>query len=199
MQSIISFHYLWLSNCNFSSYETIFVVFGKFMITIITPAAPLSHSWATERYAKIMKPFCLGYISQVMWRLFVTFPRNGAGTCIPHPGPSQQTAQATPSSSLISPAPPNGDPAFAAKVARAKFCCPKPTGDHNLGNSYCLWLALWNFIFHAILRVAGSSLLWPFWLSGHYLFASVSSPRSESPVCATWGWLTGWSCNLVPV
>ena len=57
------------------------------MITIITSTAPLSHSWATERYAKIMKPFCLGYISQVMWRLFVTFPRNGAGTCIPHPGP----------------------------------------------------------------------------------------------------------------
>ena len=101
-------------------------------------------------HLKIMKPFCLGYISQVMWRLFVTFPRNGAGTCIPHPGPSQQTAQATPSSSLISPAPPNGDPAFAAKVVRAKFCCLQPTGDHNLGNYYCLWLALWIFIFHAI-------------------------------------------------
>ena len=45
VQSIISFHhYLWLSNCKFSSYETTFVVLGKFMITIITPAAPLSHS-----------------------------------------------------------------------------------------------------------------------------------------------------------
>ena len=133
-----------------------------------------------------MKPFCLGYISQVMWRLFVTFPRNGAGTCIPHPGPSRQTAQATPSSSLISPAPPNGDPAFAAKVVRAKFCCLQPTGDHNLGNSFSC-----NF--------GGLSLILVFWLSGRdticlpaFLPLRIAGVRHVRLVA-------GWSCNLVPV
>ena len=131
-----------------------------------------------------MKPFCLGYISQVMWRLFVTFPRNGAGTCIPHPGPSQQTAQATPSSSLISPAPPNGDPAFAAKVAWAKFCCLKPTGDHNLGNSYCLMVGTLEFYFSCHIACCGIITPLTILVVGP-LFVCWRLFPSESPVCAT--------------
>ena len=127
-----------------------------------------------------MKPFCLGYISQVMWRLFVTFPRNGAGTCIPHPGPGLP-ADSTGHSLQLSNFP-------STAQWRSCLCCQSRPGKVLLSKTNWrsqfrkfFFMQFWGIITHFSVLVVGS---------GHYLFASVSSPQNRR--CApreACGWL----------
>ena len=133
-----------------------------------------------------MKPFCLGYISQVMWRLFVTFPRNGAGTCIPHPGPGLP-ADSTGHSLQLSNFP-------STAQWRSCLCCQSRPGKVLLSKTN--WRSQFRKFFFLF---GGLSLILVFWLSGRaticlpaFLPLRIAGVRHVRLVA-------GWSCNLVPV